>query len=73
MLEEECCGNCQFYMASPKVCRRYPPKPIMVGVKQGISQISQQEPLILAYFPVMMPTGWCGEHRPMDDPEPIEN
>lgn len=66
---EEKCSNCLFYMASPKVCRRYPPRPMMVGVKQGIVNVAQQEPLIMAYFPSMLPTGWCGEYRPVEESE----
>lgn len=56
------CASCVFYMASPKACRRYPPTPLMVGVKQGIASLSQQEPLIASYFPTILPTGWCGEY-----------
>lgn len=70
-LQEENCGTCRFYMASPHVCRRYPPTPLMIGVKQGIAQISQQEPMILAFFPNMLATGWCGEYQ--QKPEQIEN
>lgn len=62
-LHEESCGTCRFYMASPHVCRRYPPIPLMVGVKQGIANITNPEPLIQAYFPNMMPNGWCGEWK----------
>lgn len=69
MLEEECCSNCQFYMASPKVCRRYPPKAMMIGVKKGIASLTGDEPMIMSYFPTMMPNGWCGEYQPEDKPE----
>jgi hypothetical protein len=62
MLDLEGCGNCRFYMSAAKVCRRNPPTPLMVGVKRGISQITGDEPLVQAYFPPMMPNGWCGEH-----------
>ncbi len=58
-----CCGTCVFYMTSPKVCRRYPPTPIMVGVRQGLAAVSQQEPLVMAFFPSMNSTGWCGEYQ----------
>lgn len=62
------CGTCLFYMAGPRVCRRYPPVPLMVGLKQNIANI-QQEPLVVAYFPAMSPTGWCGEYQPECPPD----
>lgn len=68
-LQEESCGNCRFYMAGPKVCRRGPPTPLMVGVKKGISGMLGDEPMVVAYFPPMMPNGWCGAHKPIDLPE----
>lgn len=72
ILQEESCSNCQFYMASPHVCRRHPPVPILLGVEQASFAGMQPKPVIQAYFPNMMPNGWCGEHRPIDQPE-IEN
>lgn len=60
--EEANCGSCIFYMPNLRVCRRFPPTPLMVGIKQGIAQISPQEPVILSYYPAMMPNGWCGEY-----------
>jgi hypothetical protein len=68
---EESCGNCRFYMASPKVCRRYPPKPMIIGVEKGISSISADKPVVMAYFPNMLPTGWCGEWS--DSQPDVEN
>jgi hypothetical protein len=51
-------------MESPKVCRRYPPIPIMIGVKKAIAQLNiEPEPVIGAYFPQMAATGWCGEYE----------
>lgn len=63
MVINEECGSCAFYMASPKVCRRFPPVPLMIGVRQGIAQLAQPEPIIQAFFPNMMATGWCGEYQ----------
>lgn len=63
LVQEESCGSCVFYMASPKVCRRYPPTPIMIGVRQGIAQVMGNEPVIQATFPGMAPNGWCGEYK----------
>lgn len=62
----ENCGNCEFYMAAAKVCRRYPPVPLMLGAKQGLAG---QEPAIMAYFPSMTPAGWCGEHQLIPEAE----
>lgn len=61
--QEESCGTCQFYMANPKVCRRHPPVPLMIGVRQGIAQLTQNEPVIQSVFPSMAPNGWCGEYQ----------
>lgn len=69
LVQEESCASCVFYMASPKVCRRNPPSPIMIGVRQGIAQLTQQEPVIQAFFPNMMPNGWCGEYNQLRSPE----
>ena len=63
---QECCGNCEFYMATVKVCRRYPPIPVMLGTKQGLGGT---EPAVAAYFPNMLSNGWCGEHRMAPDME----
>jgi hypothetical protein len=63
ILEEASCGNCAYYMTSARACRRYPPTPLMVGVKQGLAT-TNQEPAIMPYFPSMLPSGWCGEHEP---------
>jgi len=68
MLEEENCGACAFYMAAAKVCRRMPPTPIMLGVKQGLATVNP-EPVIMAYFPSMLPQGWCGEFMEADPPK----
>lgn len=57
---EESCSNCMFYMANMKVCRRYPPTSMIVGVKQGLASV-QPEPVIGSYFAFMAPNGWCGE------------
>lgn len=56
------CGNCVYYMADPKVCRRYPPIPVMIGVQQGLTP----KPVVSSYFPPMDPGGWCGEHEAGD-------
>jgi hypothetical protein len=64
---QESCGTCHFYMASPRVCRRYPPHPMVVGIKQGLANVNQHEPMISAFFPTMLPTGWCGEYRPEEE------
>lgn len=61
IIQPESCGNCRFWMASARVCRRLPPIPIMIGLKQGLAG---QEPAINAYFPVMGNNGWCGEYKP---------
>lgn len=71
--QEDTCSTCCFYMASPKVCRRYPPTPLMIGVKQGIASLAAQEPFIQGYFPNMMPNGWCGEHKPKISETETEN
>jgi hypothetical protein len=62
---EESCGSCLYYMASAKICRRYPPAPIMVGVDQGMSGLAGMgpKPIVMAYFPSMTPQGWCGEYE----------
>lgn len=60
-INPECCGNCEFYMETTKVCRRYPPMPLMLGLRQGLAG---NEPAVSSFFPSMMPTGWCGEYRP---------
>jgi hypothetical protein len=65
MIMEENCGTCRFYMHSPHVCRRYPPKPIMVGVEQGMGLI-QPKPVIQTYFPQMAPNGWCGDYKSIE-------
>jgi hypothetical protein len=54
------CGNCVYYMEDPKVCRRYPPTPMIVGMQQGLTQ---PRAIINCYFPSMDPNGWCGEHE----------
>lgn len=66
MLEEETCGTCEFYMAATRVCRRLPPTPIMLGLKEGLAG---PEPVIMAYFPSMMPNGWCGEFQQAEPPK----
>ena len=72
VLEQDSCGNCVFYMVATRVCRRLPPHPIMVGVKQGLAGI-QPEPVVMSYFPSMMPTGWCGEYTQMETPTSKDN
>lgn len=67
--QEETCSTCAFYMASPKVCRRYPPATLMLGVRQGIATISGNEPVIQSVFPNMAPNGWCGEYKQMRSQE----
>lgn len=65
-MREANCSNCEFYLSHMKVCRRYPPTPMVLGMKQGLGG---NEPVISGYFPQMMPTGWCGEHRPVPNLE----
>lgn len=60
---EEQCGTCHFYFMGAKVCRRYPPAVLMVGMKQSLALAGQGEPAIGTYFPFMGPTGWCGEWK----------
>lgn len=63
---KESCSTCRFFFAVGKVCRRYPPAVMVVGVKQSIVG-GQQEPVFAASFPQLDPNlGWCGEHRDLD-------
>lgn len=69
-VQAECCGECRFYMASTKVCRRFPPVVMIIGVKPTITN-PNGEPLFAGQFPQMAPTGWCGEFEvnPMGKPD----
>ena len=68
----ECCGTCNaFLKANEEVgfCRARPPVPIMVGQREIPRPLLQPgaqgqiEPIVLTYFPQMMPDGWCREHE----------
>lgn len=57
------CGNC-FYghrVGETLICRRNPPIPIFMGVRQG--SLGRQEPIISSNFAPVNPDIWCGEHR----------
>lgn len=67
---KQACINCSAYLTeNEKVgyCRARPPLPVMVGqreVRQALMAPGQQgqiEPVILTFFPQMIPSGWCRE------------
>lgn len=55
------CLNCKFYLHIPQLCRRFPPK--VVAWKNPSPKRPEDEIIIRSQFPVMLPDGWCGEHR----------
>jgi len=53
-LKENNCGNCKFAFAivdDELLCRRLPPTPVL------------QNDHVIAHFPRMFKSGWCGEYR----------
>lgn len=71
--DNERCGTCKFYMPAPKVCRRFPPVPMMVGIERAIMAGMQDKPAITPFFPNMMPNGWCGEYKSLPQIEEQPN
>jgi len=55
VLNQQNCGNCKFWYATERVCRRNPPTPVALATPKGILQQS--------IFPGMNDNGWCGEWR----------
>lgn len=58
-LDLERCERCRFYLpreidAERGLCRRFPPTIFLQSAKAG-------KLLTQTQFPVMLPTGWCGE------------
>lgn len=66
------CGNCRFGFKQDGVptiqCRYGPPAPLFLGMQQdGTPLIGQQvraQPIVMAYFPSLMPEFWCGKWEP---------
>lgn len=73
--EPRCCGNCRFYSPPPPEavekgakagdCRRV--HPIVLMIPRQVSRLSagpgQTMIVPCGYFPEVLPTIWCGEHR----------
>lgn len=69
----ETCSTCKFFMHSEGapmgVCRRYPPLPIVIGMRER--SVLQRgpgpnvEPVIGSFYPEMFPVSVCGEHKPL--------
>jgi hypothetical protein len=61
------CGNCRFYLDDPMcsggICRRLPPVPVMLGLKNGPKG---PEPTIGTCWPEVMRDRWCGQHEPVE-------
>lgn len=58
------CETCKFFFVDgdTTMCRRFPPIPLaLVATMKSISP----EYRIHAQFPLMLPSGWCGEHQPI--------
>lgn len=60
----EGCGNCRFYLDDPMskggVCRRLPPVPVMLGLKNGPNGVY---PEVGTCWPEVMRDRWCGEYE----------
>ena len=66
MMDKQRCGNCCYFKASGRECRRYPPQ--FVGREQDESPWIDDEKTVEDYpawgFPeVDNETGWCGEWK----------
>lgn len=57
----DCCLGCAFYMLPGRFCRRYPAQPVASKTERNGSETIVTE--WQSAFPVMLPTGWCGEWR----------
>lgn len=59
------CETCRFFFVDETdqkgYCRRYPATPLMVGVEKGPN--GELKVHTQSAFPVMLPSGWCGEHQ----------
>jgi hypothetical protein len=63
MNEEKCCKDCAFYESRNKFCRRYPPTPITISVKN--KKTGKIEEFVVSKYPVISfeTTDWCGEFK----------
>ena len=57
------CSTCRFYHELSKSCRRNPPFPMLLGIKQNVLNPQMGEPQFISVFPMMEKHGWCGEHK----------
>lgn len=50
---------------SQRICRRYPPAVLFMGVQAHPLDPKQQQPVVFSSFPIVQ-DGWtCGEHDPV--------
>ena len=68
---KDCCATCRYWATEDRktgLCRRFPPRPIMLGMGQPSVLTdparAAPQPIIMSYYPNMMEHGWCGEHTP---------
>lgn len=63
------CSTCQHFLRVDDdggLCRRYPPQPMVVGMREGKQQVLANkprpiEPIIMPFFPRVGPNDVCGE------------
>lgn len=55
------CSTCRYWFQDDDrtLCRRFPPTPIVLPVPEQPNKL-----MIQSQFPVMLPSGWCGEYQP---------
>lgn len=60
------CETCHYYLHDEKLCRRLPP--MVVAWKNPRPKNRDDEIILRSQFPVLLPSGWCGEHKPIGKP-----
>lgn len=66
------CETCRFYYVDGDntVCRRLPPAVLLLESKRTKGSPGERAGLVTvtaSTFPPMLPSGWCGEFKPIGD------
>ena len=67
VMEDKCCRKCKFYESRTKFCRARPPVPLV------LDSGNTKDFVVSKYPGVVFPdTDWCGEFKPGNGPELLE-